>query len=48
MHNIAEFFLAGVVNNAGQVAPLVLPLGVLAVKWLLLWFLYRHKIFFKA
>ena len=46
--DIAEFFLAGVVNNAGQVAPLVLPLGVLAVKWLLLWFLYRHKIFFKA
>jgi len=46
--DIAQFFLAGVANNAGQVAPLVLPVGVLAVKWLLLWFLYRHKIFFKV
>lgn len=46
--DIAEFFLAGVANNAGQIAPLVLPLGVLAVKWLFLWFLYRHKIFFKV
>ena len=45
---IAEFFLAGVVNSAGQLAPLVLPIGVLAVKWLLLWFLYRHKMFFKV
>lgn len=46
--DIAEFFLAGVANNAGQIAPLVLPLGTLAIKWLFLWFLYRHKIFFKV
>lgn len=46
--DIAEFFLAGAANNAGQIAPLVLPFGVLAVKWLFLWFLYRHKIFFKV
>jgi predicted acyltransferase len=45
---ITDFFLAGVANNAGQVAPLVLPLGILAVKWLFLWFLYRHKILFKV
>jgi predicted acyltransferase len=45
---IAEFFLSGLVAHAGQVSPLIIPLGVLAVKWLLLWFLYRHKIFFKA
>lgn len=45
---IAEFFLWGVSSNAGLIAPLILPLGVLAVKWLFLWFLYRHKIFFKV
>jgi len=45
---IAEFFLSGVAANAGPIAPLVLPLGALAVKWLFLWFLYRHKIFFKV
>jgi predicted acyltransferase len=46
--SIAEFFLSGVAANAGLLAPLVIPLGVLAVKWLLLWFLCRHKIFFKV
>jgi predicted acyltransferase len=45
---IAEFFLSGLVAHAGQVAPLIIPLGVLGIKWLLLWFLYRHKIFFKV
>jgi predicted acyltransferase len=45
---IAEFFLWGVASSAGLIAPLILPLGVLAVKWLFLWFLYRHKIFFKV
>jgi len=45
---ITEFFLSGLVAHAGLVAPLILPLGVLAIKWLLLWFLYRHKIFFKV
>jgi len=45
---IAEFFLSGLVAHAGLVAPLIIPLGLLAIKWLLLWFLYRHKIFFKV
>ena len=45
---IGEFFLSGLAGHAGLLAPLILPLGVLAVKWLLLWFLYRHKIFFKV
>jgi predicted acyltransferase len=45
---IAEFFLSGLVAHAGQVAPLIIPLGILAIKWLLLLFLYRHKIFFKV
>jgi len=45
---IAKFFLSGLVAQAALVAPLILTLGVLAIKWLLLWFLYRHKIFFKV
>jgi predicted acyltransferase len=46
--SIAEFFFSGLAANAGQVSPLIIPVGVLAIKWLLLWFLYRHKIFFKV
>ena len=45
---IAEFFFSGLAKHVGLVAPLVLPLSALAVKWLFLWFLYRHKIFFKV
>jgi len=45
---ISEFFFQGLANNIGLVAPLVLPLGTLAIKWLVLCFLYRHKIFFKV
>ena len=45
---IARFFLAGLSEHAGLVAPLVLPLGALMARWLVLWFLYRHKVFFKV
>jgi len=45
---IAEFFLSGVAAHADIYAALILPLGALMVRWLLLWFLYRHKIFFKV
>jgi len=47
-NRIAEFFLGGVAGRVEVLAPLILPFGVLAVKWLFLWFLYRHKVFFKA
>jgi len=45
---IARFFLEGLSEHAGPVAPLVLPFGALMARWLLLWFLYRHRIFFKV
>jgi predicted acyltransferase len=45
--DIARFFVQGVAENSGAFNPLVRPLGALAIKWLLLWFLYRHRIFFK-
>lgn len=46
--SIAEFFFSGLAANAGQVLPLIIPIGALAIKWLLLWFMYQHKIFFKV
>lgn len=45
---IAEFFLSGVIENTDLLKPLILPLGVVLIKWLFLWFLYRRRIFFKA
>ncbi len=45
---IARFFLGGLSEHAGAVAPLVLPLGALMARWLFLWFLYRHRVFFKV
>jgi predicted acyltransferase len=45
---IAEFFLRGVANHVGLLKPLVLLAGALAARWLFLWFLYRHRIFFKV
>ena len=45
---ISGFFLAGVAANAGALAPLVIPLGALAVKWLGLRFLYGRKLFFSV
>ena len=45
---IARFFLDGVREHAGLVAPLLIPVGALAAKWLGLRFLHRHKIFFKV
>ena len=47
-NRIARFFLDGVAGRVEVLAPLILPFGVLAAKWLFLWFLYRHKVFFKA
>jgi predicted acyltransferase len=45
--DIARLFVEGVARHAGTLRPLVLPLGILALKWWLLWFFYRRKIFFK-
>lgn len=45
---IAKFFVQGVGELAGAARPLILVFSALMVKWLFLWFLYRHKIFFKV
>jgi predicted acyltransferase len=44
---ISSFFLAGLSQHAGIIGPLILASGVLLVKWLSLWFLYRHRVFLR-
>jgi predicted acyltransferase len=45
---IAAFFLHGLADHVGLYQPLLLLSGALAARWLFLWFLYRHKIFFRV
>jgi hypothetical protein len=45
--HIAKLLLQGVADHAGPFQPLVLPIGVVGVEWLLLWFLYRQKVFLR-
>jgi predicted acyltransferase len=45
---IARLFVIGIIQYAEPLQPLILPFAALTVKWLLLWFLYRHKIFLKV
>ena len=45
---IAEFFLSGTIAAAGSAGALVHTLGGLAVRWMLLFWFYRRRIFFKV
>lgn len=47
-HEIAELFFKGISDHSGLLQPLIIPLGVMTVKWLFLLFLYRHRLFFKV
>jgi predicted acyltransferase len=47
-NGIAEFFLVGAIEHSDLFKPVILAFGVVLTKWLFLWFLYRHRIFFKA
>jgi predicted acyltransferase len=44
----ANALFLGFSNHLGIVAPVFLAFSILSIKWLLLWFLYRRKIFLKA
>ncbi len=46
--SLADIFIHGFVNHLGDIQPLFYAVCVLAVKWLVLYFLYRQKIFLKA
>jgi predicted acyltransferase len=45
---IAMYFVGGAAGFTGKLEPLVLPFSTIALKWLFLWFLYRHRIFLKV
>ena len=45
---IAGYLVQGPAELAGSAKLLILALGALMLKWLLLWFLHRQKIFLKA
>lgn len=47
-YEIAEFFFGGFANLAGESSGLVLLFGILAVKWVLLLFMYRNRIFLRV
>ena len=44
---IAAFFVQGIAEHTGMFKVPILMFSSLMAKWLFLWFLYRHKIFFK-
>jgi hypothetical protein len=45
----AKYFLGGVMKlSSEQDAALILIVGSLALKWLVLWFFYRHRVFFRV
>ena len=45
---IAEFFFGGIARLTGDFETLAMLIGVLAVKWLLLLFLFRKRIFLRV
>ena len=45
---IANIFLHGFIDCTGIFKPLIMSISVVLVEWLLLYFLYRQKIFLKA
>ena len=44
----AHYLVAGATANLGTMQPVALASTALLLKWLFLWFLFRHKVFFKA
>lgn len=45
---LANYFILGIAEHCGIYKPLILAFGFMGIQWLLLYFLYKHKIFFKA
>jgi predicted acyltransferase len=44
----AQYLVAGATQNLEAIQPVVLKSSAFLLKWLFLWFLFRHKVFFKA
>ncbi len=46
--DISDWFLAALADMSGPYKALILAVGVMTVKWLLLWWMKRHKVFVKV
>jgi predicted acyltransferase len=44
----ADFLFGGLVSRSGSFEPVAQALSVLAVEWLLLWFLFRNRLFLRV
>ena len=42
------FFLDGLAKHLGSFEPVLLALGLVAIKWLLLLYLYRNRVFLRV
>jgi predicted acyltransferase len=45
---IAHFFVSGVARHSGGFGDVLTALAILAVEWLLLWYLYRNRLFLRV
>ncbi len=45
---VADFFVLGVADRCGAFRELIRATGFMTVQWLMLYFLYKHNLFFKA
>ena len=46
-NSISNYFFLGAAEHAGVFKNLILACGVVIIEWMVLWFLYRRRIFFK-
>ena len=43
-----RFFLGGLAGHLGSFGPVLLAMGLVTGEWLLLWYLYRNRIFLRV
>ncbi|MFO0809904.1 MAG: DUF5009 domain-containing protein [Gemmataceae bacterium] len=46
--HVAQFFFGGTIRHAGDFGPVVAAAGAIAAEWLLLYLLYRNKLFLRV
>ena len=44
----ARFLFGGLIKNSGSFEPVATAISILAVKWLILWYLFRKKLFLRV
>ncbi len=45
---IARFFLGGTIEHAGTLGPIIAAVGTVGCEWVVLWMLYRNKVFLRV